>query len=83
MIRIYVITYTHMYMCSATRKLWPNKCYLAHTESTNGTKKTWRMADFAVGTIRVYFPHTDEFVPENCGIRIKRFGLLTGGILTG
>ena len=26
------------------------------------------MADLAVGTIRVYFPHTDEFVPENCGI---------------
>ena len=28
----------------------------------------WQMADLAVGTIRVYLPHTNEFVPENCGI---------------
>ena len=47
---------------------WPIKCNLMHTKCINGVPKTWRMADLAVGTIRVYFPHTNEFVPENCGI---------------
>ena len=26
------------------------------------------MADLVVGTIQVYLPHTDEFVPEKCCI---------------
>ena len=49
-------------------KLWPNKCYVARTESTNAAKITWQTVDLAVGTICVYFSHTDELVPENCGI---------------
>ena len=31
-------------------------------------KITWQMVDLGVDTIRVFLPHIDEFVPENCGI---------------
>ena len=41
---------------------------MLYTENTSAAKTTWQMVDLTVGTIRVHFLHTDEFVPENCGI---------------
>ena len=60
-------------------KLWPNKCYVTRTESSNAAKMIWQMADLA--QYMYTFP-----ILTICARKLwhnKQFGLLTGGILGG
>ena len=47
------------------KKLWPNECYITHSESANGAMKYggWQLAH--------YYPHTDEFMPQNCEMKFS------------